>query len=326
MGNFLLGIYIGLGIVCLAAIVFALIVLVYFLAKNNLFCTFVEEGTAKAILKYGKFHKIIMSYEGYNLNDNWEVIAKPGKETQLGGLKWVGIPFIHSVYRYTFKWVSFEQKEEEGKLVQKAISHEEEIDYIIVQDDIYYTFVREAEARGMVPLNIDALLTIRILNPYKALFRVQDWLEATQNQFKPVLVGYTGQKSFEELIEAQKQVGDTVHELLRTSKIDEDIEEDYGVHIKKIGIVNIDPASERGEKYVEAASKQWEAEKEAKRLKSVYEQIQELGDDGLLLRAIEGIEEASKGQGNLVIFPFGSVQSMFEGWLGKEKKQEKGGI
>lgn len=328
MKEFLLGVYIGSGIVGLAATVFALIVLLYFLAKNNLFFTFVEEGTAKAILKYGKFHRIIMSYEGYDLNDDWDVIPKSGKKTRLGGLKWVGIPFIHSVYQYNFKWVSFEQEEKEGKLVQKAISHEKEIDYIIVQDDIYYTFVREAEAKGMVPLDIDALLTIRVLNPYKALFRVQDWLETTLNQFKPVLVGYTGQKLFEELVEAQKQVGDTIHELLKISQIDENLEEDYGIHLKKIGIVNIDPAGERGKKYVEAASKEWEAKKEAQRLDNIYKQIEEYGDTGLFLRAIEGIEEASKGPGNLVIFPFGSVKTMFEGWLGKnrqEKAAEKGG-
>jgi len=370
MKEILLGVYIGSGIVGLAITVFALIVLLYFLAKSNLFFAFVEEGTAKAILKYGEFHRAVMTYEGYGLDTDWTVRNKKNevdengniiyykdvKDSQgniihhqgdlvkdetgttlklrpepwfrLGGLLYVGIPLIHSVYKHNFRWTSFEQREEKGKLVQKTISHEEVIDYILVQDDIYYTFVREAEARGMVPLDIDALLTIRVLNPYKALFRVQGWLETTLNQFKPVLVGYTGQKSFEELVETQKQVGDTIHELLKISQIDENLEKDYGIHLKKIGIVNIDPAGDRGKKYVEAASKEWEAQKEAQRLDNIYKKIQEYGDTGLFLRAIEGLEKASEGPSNLVVFPLGSVKSMIKGWCGgnrQEKATEKGG-
>lgn len=366
MKEILLGVYIGLGIVGLAAIIFSVIVLLYFLAKNNLFFTFTEEGRAKAIMKYNRFHRVVMTYENYSLDYEWTVCEKvdkkqgrnPQGETRalrpepwfrFGGLIWIGIPFIHSVYQYEFNWASFEQVAEDGMLVQKVIPHTKEIDYILVQDDVYYSFVREAEAVGMVPLNVEMLLTIRIINPYRAFFRIQNWLEATQNRLKPALRDFTATKTFEELVAQtertetsttqKEEISRQFSEFLSGSQIDENLRDDYGVLLKKAEIVNIDPAGDRGETYVAAATKGWEADKEkikiekladaeVGRIDRVYTKIQSYGDDGLFIRATEAIEETGRGPSNLVIFPFGSVQSMFEGWLGKKKigKKKKGGV
>jgi len=381
MKEILLGVYIGSGIIGLAITIFALIVLLYFLAKNNLFFTFAEEGTAKAILKFGRFHRVIMTYKGYGLDTEWTVRNKenevdengniiyhedvkdsqgniiyhqgdlvkgktgttlklrPKPWSRLGGLRWVGIPLIHSIYKYNFRWTSFEQGEEEGKLIQKIIHHEEKIDYILVQDDIYYSFVKEAETEGMVPVDLNLLLTIRIVNPYKALFRVQNWLEATQNLLKPALRGFISGKSFEDLIKKKEEVEREADEFLIESKTDDYLERDYGVRLKKVGVVLIDPAGDRGETYVAAATKGWEADKEkiriekladaeVERLDRVYSKIQSYGNEGLFIRATEAIEEAGRGPSNLVIFPFGSIQSMFEGWMGKKpsEKKEEGGV
>lgn len=321
MKAFLFGVYIGLGIIG----IFGIIILVYLLAKNNIFITFVKEGTAKAILKYGQFHKIVMSYENHILDSKWDVFkpSDPVRRNIFGGLRWVGIPFIKSVHTYNFKWTSFEQEQEEGKLVQKTIVRKEKIDYILVQDDVYYTFIREAESKGLVPLDIETLLTIGIVNPYKALFKVQDWLETTLNQFKPVLLGYVRQREFEELAKEKEQSEDAVHKLLGDSEIDENLNKDYGVHIKKIGIVNVDPAGERGEKYVEAASKAWEAEKEAARLETIYEKITSKGNEGLFIRAIEGLEKASQGAGNTIVFPLAGAKEMIKLWIGEKEIGEK---
>lgn len=332
MNAFLFGVYTGFSIIG----IFGIIVLVYFLAKNNIFFTFVKEGTAKAILTFDRFNRIVISYKKYGLDQEWNIWSIEEAKRQniilrkepfrIGGLVWVGIPFIHSVYKYKFEWVSFEQGEEGGELIEKPIPHEDTLDYILLQDDIYYVFVEKAEAKGMVPLNIGTLLTIRITNPYKALFRVQNWLEATQNQLKPVVVSYTGQQGFEELIEDKIQLGDTVHNILKESEIDENVEEDYGVHIKKVGFVKIDPAGERGEKYREASSKAWEAEKEAARLETIYEKITTKGDEGLFIRAIEGLEKASQGAGNTIVFPLAGAKEMIRSWIGEKESKKEGGI
>ncbi len=359
MKSFLLGVYIGLGIVGLAAAVFGLIILIHFLAKNNIFITSVQEGMAKAIQKFGRFHRAVMTYEGYGFDTEWTVrpkektdedgyilgengkIAKSEQETSLklrlepwfrfGGLRWVGIPLIHSVYRYKFRWASFEQGEEQGTLVQKIISHEEKIDYVLVQDDIYYSFVTEAETEGMVPVNVNLLLTIRIVNPYKALFRVQNWLEATQNLLKPALRKYISGKSFEDLIRKKEETEREADEFLKESEVDKYLERDYGVRLKKVGMVLINPAGERGQTFVAAATKEWEAEKEKSRIKisaeaeverirRIYDQIKSYGEEGLFIRATEAIEETGKGPSNLVLFPLGSAKSMIEGWLGRKNQ------
>lgn len=343
MKEFLAGIYIGLTFVAIIGIFFGLVILIYFLAKNNIFFTFVQEGTAKVILTFGQFSRAIISYVGHELNEEWEVVEKKSpkiitellKKTKLGGLKPIGIPLIHSVHAYKFKWASFEQIEGQEGVAHKVVPHEKIIDYILVQDDVYYTFLEKAETKGMVPIDVSMLLTIKIVNVYKALFKVQDWLEATLNQIKPSLREFIGTREFEELTnpEGKEKMDGKFKNFLTESKIDEFLKENYGVELRKAEIVTIDPSGERGTKYVEAASKKWEAEKEkdrikiianaeAKRIEKVYDKIQGYGDMGLFIQATEAIKEAGKS-GNLVIFPFGSVQSLLEGWLGK--KEEKGG-
>ena len=170
----------------------------------------------------------------------------------------------------------------------------------------------------MVPLDIGILLTIRIINPYKALFRVQNWLEATQNQFKPVVISYVGKQEFEQLIQDKEQLGDAVHKILNESKIDQNVEEDYGVHIKKVGFVKIDPTGDLKNQYQEAATKEWEAKKEAKRLDTVYGTITDDKKDRLFIRAIEGLEKASENESTKIVFPLGGIDSLIKSWTGKE--------
>lgn len=325
MESFLLGIYVGLVLVGVAGSVFGIIALLYFLARNNIFFTIVREGTVKIILKFDQFHQAIMTYKGYVLDAEWNVQEKSGAGSiGFGGLKWIGIPLIRSVYKYKFRWTSFEQGEEQGKIIQKIIHHPDEIiDYILVQDDVYYSFVREAETKGMVPVDVDLLSTIRIVNPYKALFRVQNWLEATQNQLKPALREFIATQEFEDLVGQKEEVGVKATKLLKETGIRDTLEQDYGVRIKKLGLANINPAGERGGKYVEAASKGWEAAKEVERLDKEYKKVKDFGEEGLFLKAIEAIKEVGKGPSNLVLFPFGYLQSMLEGWVGRKKEEKK---
>lgn len=318
--------------------------LVYFLAKVNLFFTFVEEGMAKAIVKFGKFHRIIISYEGFRLKKdhglkksgqiNYDFLSWLSNKLGLDGLRWVGIPFIHSVHTYEFRWTSYEQAEEGGKLVQRVVVKKKRIDYILLQDDVYYAFIRAAETKDKVPVDVDILLTIRITNPYKALFRVQSWLEATENQLKPVLRSYIAKKSFSKLIERMDGKTRSADDLLKwpveTSNgknvsLDFYLDSRYGVRVKKIGFVRIDPI----EKHQEIALKKWEAEREAERigvianaeadrLQKVVGKIKELGDTGTLIRTLEALEKTGEGQGNTVLFPLGSLKDITKAWTGKE--------
>lgn len=243
----------------------------------------------------------------------------------IGGLRWVGIPIIHTVHTYRFRWVSLRQgedKEKKGELKAQIDAQDQRgTDYILLQDDIYYTLVEAAESMGMVQLDIELLLTLRIVNPYKALFRVEEWLETTINKTKPAVRQFVARHQYEELIglvnssrERQRDV------FLQDSQLAAYLERTYGVRLKEVGFVAIEPVGKRAEKYLEAASKQWEAGKEVQRLRDVYGTIiKEYGADGLAIRFMEAIETASGKQGNWVI-PFFTPQSAVELLRGGKKE------
>ena len=362
MEGFWSGFTVGVITILSAGILFAFIVLVYILAKLNIFFTIVQEGTAKAIKKFGKFQRMVMAYGNHALDqrgtirlpdedgeegiefvknadgtirtEKYKIKIQPPPFKFLGGLRWVGIPLIHSVHKYEFRWVSYEQGEKDGKLAEKIICHAEKIDYILLQDDIYYNFVHGPETSEMIPVDVDLLLTIRVMNPYKAMFRVQNWLEAILNQVKPAFRNFIFSKTLKELMGKEEKMEREVDKFLEDSGIANYAERDYGVRLKKVGMAKVDLTGERGKIYTEAATKQYEAEKEKERIEitadaevarinKVYGKINEFKEVGMFVKAMEAVETAGKGPSNTVIFPFGSVQQLLEGWLGKEKRRLK---
>ncbi len=108
-----------------------------------------------------------------------------------------------------------------------------------------------------------------------------------------------------------------------------------GSRLKRVGLVSINLSGERGKAYLEASTKQYEADREKDRIQTladadveridrVYSEIIKHGAEGLFIRANEAIEEAGKGPSNLVIFPLGSAKSMLKDLTGgiiKEKKE-----
>lgn len=331
---------------CVAGGIVAVLGTLYLLALNNIFFAFVREGTAKAIRKFGEFQRIILSYKGYVLDEEWDVksvgkvgevkagdIALRPKGFHIGGLYWVGIPFIHDVHRYRFRWTSFAQKEEGGKLAQETVTHYEEIDYVLLQDDIYYTFIREAEAKGMVPVDLELLLTIRVVNPYKALFRVQEWLEMTQNLLMPALREFAGTRTYEELVKVRSQTEREQDIILALGGVGSYIEKDYGVRVKHARLKDVNPSGERAKVYEEAATKEWQAQKEAERIKVLadaeagrvakeFGAVKDLGPDGLFIRTLEALETAGGGPSNVVVFPLGALKDILGSWTGgKEGKK-----
>ena len=316
--------------------------LIFVLAEYNILFTMVEEGRWKAVLKFGQFHKLIMVYDGHAFDQYWNIrhISEQGgkakhrlgpneEEYQIdleknrvkswlpGGIFWIGLPFIFTIHTYHFVWDSYQKdtREADGKTITKIVHHDKWLDYILVQDDVYFTVLEGAEAEKMVPLDIQILLTIRILNPYKALFRVQNWLEQTINIALPYIRTRIASMDYEKLV-ASKEGG----ELQKTSEaflkeLYDEALQDYGVRIKKLGIPSFDPSGDRGVNFVEAASRAYVAEQEAKaiviraeaekkRLETVYDTVIKKGEPGISIRTLEAIEKAGEGKGNWII-PFG---------------------
>jgi len=202
--------------------------------------TFVDEGTAKAVVRFKGFKKIIMTWEGYGLNKDWDVVKRDDIGTQLpesweiGGFRLVGIRFVDKVYRYNFRWQDIHL--EGGK--ETVRPHEEEIDYIFVKPDVYSTKVEKAETipPERIPLTILFLVTLRVKNPHKTLFKSPpNWFENAISRLNALLRNWVAQSDLDTILKAKESAEDLWGWVKENSLIKEDFKE-WGIEIKENGI------------------------------------------------------------------------------------------
>lgn len=332
MEEFVLGMKIGGIFVVLVFFLFGIVGGIYLLAKRDIFFTFVEEGTAKAIMKFNGFHRIALQYENCELNGVWDVGLcdpnKPKKKSLLGGLKWVGIPGIFSVYEYRFTWATVKPQKEEKEQIERR---SEPIKHVFVKDYVYLGEVKGAETKSLVPLDVTFLVTARVINPYKALFRVHDWVNAITSRIEAYFRQFVSQTEYDDLIAKKQEMGGEIMKALEETRILGDKGKfyvDYGIKVKNIEMRDIEPVGENKKILQEAATKKWVAEKqkdqvstladaEVKRVEKVYAKIKEFGEEGLAIRTLESIDKAGEKQGNWII-PWGSIQDILKSLVGSK--------
>lgn len=333
METFLIGMQFGGILIGIALFVFGIIGGVYLLAKHDIFFTFVEEATAKAIMKFNAFHKIVMQYENCVINElTWDVSVckedKKPKRRLLGGLRWIGIPGIYSVFQYRFTWATIKAQKEEKEQVERR---SENIKHIFVKDYVYLGEIKGAETKSLVPLDVNFLITTRVVNPYKALFRVHDWVNVIISRIEAYFRQFVSLTEYEDLIAKKQQMGEEIMKALEETGVFGDsgkFYRDYGVKVKNIEMRDIDPVGENKKMIQEAATKKWVAEKqkmqvttladaEVERIEKVYKKLREFGEEGLTIRMLESIDKAGEKQGNWII-PFGSVQQIMQSLFGRK--------
>src|SRR3989344_3852751 len=121
-----------------------LLVLIYYLtallirklAERNLFWTFVEEGTAKAIIVNGRFTFCVMSFSGHMFAsdspnppeiqaDGWDIVPFDQSAHHrrylplLRNIRWIGLPTFSDAYIYGFSWTSLEEELENSDDIKK---------------------------------------------------------------------------------------------------------------------------------------------------------------------------------------------------------------
>lgn len=314
--------------ICLPIIFF--IAVIYFeLAPNNLFFTFVKEGTAKVIVRGGKVVRIIIGCIAFDIDDKFNVTKKTNLDgflrKMMGGLYFYGIWPIDDVLVYKFSWT---RVTEAGDIHRHV---EEMLDYILLRDDSYLCEVEKAEDKDLLPLSIQVVLIIKVCNPYKALFLVQDWLETTINIIKPAIRDEIRKDSFQNLVNMAKggganSLGQKIYEELKNNGTLSDLETRYGVKVRKIKIKEIDPPEELRSETL----KRWSADREAERIvalananadamkieaeakKCAYEQITKV-PEGVLLEAIRSIAESPLSAVQMLGLP--GLQSLFSNGL-----------
>jgi regulator of protease activity HflC (stomatin/prohibitin superfamily) len=335
------------------------------LARHNFIITAVKEGTAKAFLTYGQFHRFTLSWRGHYFDEEWNVVDEledkkplPQKNSMTdhwidrlltGGLRWLG--FKDTIDRTHFQWTSIRQGSlgaavqtsrgteaivEQGQLKDLLISRDEEPDCIYLKEDVYGITFQDTEDQDMIPLSFIAQLTASIKNPYKALFKTEQWLEQVSNFLRSHIKDYVGQRTFSQLTgtvdegapRAQNQSKIQSDEILKNYKapdgtpLGEYILEKWGVKIESINLVNFRTSGKRGEAYEASAAEQYQQKQKAKGIVAIAEaeskrlvliakgQAQSIemetaaikagGPDALTVRTLQAYEEIGRN-GNMVV-------------------------
>lgn len=314
---------------------------VYFvLAPRNLFFTIVPEGRCKAVMKLGQFQKFLIQWRGHTFDSEWNVVEEEEEHHLFGGLRWVGIPPFWRIHEYEFSWTGVDV---DGNLVPHK---KEELDYVLLMEDVYWCKVSAAEDLNLLPLDIELLITMRVVNPYKAMFKVQNWNEMVMNRITPLLREYVAGVPYKELIQKKTEKKEEFYRKLNETA-GRDFEENYGVCIINNGIEikNIDPTPVEGipslrevtlRKYVAEQDRERvlvEADAERQRLgiiakgekdrvKTVYESVKEFGDLGKLIRTLEAVEKSPLAS-SLAVQAIPGLPEMLKGVFGVTSSEDE---
>ncbi|MDD4624821.1 MAG: SPFH domain-containing protein [Candidatus Pacebacteria bacterium] len=283
----------------LAAIFFFFICLIWFyLAPNNICFTFVDEGTAKVVVRGKKFKKCLMSWRGRTFDLEWNVVE--GEQRSFwdffGGLRWVGFYPFDKIYAHKFRWATLDN---EGNI---EIHEERWQDYVLLEDDYYAFKIQEAEDKNSVPLDFTMIMTAAPSNVYKWLFNAENSLELTIAKAGPAIKDIIGEYSYEEMVGENDQkkfeLDKTFMEILSQRKFFEQFKE-YGVDVKSLQSKEIDPPASYREVTLTKRTKEHEAagisalaEAEAGRIEKVYDTILKHGEDGKFIRMFEAAEKS----------------------------------
>lgn len=328
------------------SLLLALASLIYFdLAPRDLFFTFVPEGTAKVVTFGRAYRKTLIQYVGYRVDDHGAVVR--GEERHcLGGLRGPFLWPFFRIFAYRFSWTTMNQ---DGDI---EVHPETLLDYIYVRAGIYYLKISGGEDINGFPIDLEISLTLRIVNPRKALLRIVNWLQATTISVRSAGRNVLTSNSYFKWISDKDDVAKIIfgrlkeglggtHNEKEPSDLAE-LEREYGVKILQLKILSVEPP----EKAREATLKKWYAEREAeaievlakveaKRRSIVYEKVREFGELGKLMSVLETLEKSDLGMASLHVVPgmlglSDTLQNLFGGhapnntdlsWLRDELKR-----
>ena len=339
--------------VTIAVVLSAYTLLAYLLALSNLWFTFGREGAAKAVMNGGVFSHFLVWWQGHRANDprkwsfkrrvrRWEILETNKKVSQykwwqlhwrwleLFGIYWYGLYPFKQIYTYKFEWTE-----------QRAGSHNEPLpwhrneltDFIFLKNFPYWVRLSAAEDLDNEALDLDYLLTVQIVNPYWALFRIDDWLDRTSADANNKAKMYVGARNFEAIKREKLTPDQTMSEfaqdllVINTNSVTEPDANgtisSYGVKITAASLVEVAFAGSNAQEVAAAttakiiAKRNAEARVEtakgdakaavkaakgkAKAIRAVNDAVKEYGSLGLALRQIEALESTADSQNNTTL-------------------------
>jgi len=223
-----------------------------------------------------------------------------------------GPAWMFKLHAYKFRWQSPNDKS----------PREEVITWTRLKKDLYVFNLLNAEARDQFKLHFKMVATIRVVNPYLAHFRIENWLE----NFETLLIKeyrlLVATAKFSDIYTQYNQYGIAWWPALKAMLCNPkgvDLERRFGIRVEEVAIVDVNPAGMTPEEAAKVQAKAWVAEREAdavaiaaeaeaKKIEKVVGAIIAKGDQGLAYKYFDTLVEAAKGQGNTVFL--GSLESI----------------
>lgn len=249
----------------------------------------------------------------------------------LTGIRYLGIPGMHETYQHEYMESHLQPATDSDSPDQvKIVVVRGKRDFLPLKKDVYYLPLHKVETHEKVTLNIGLLLTAFPVNPEHALFNVDRWLEAISTQMMSTFRRLVGALNWDAVQSAlghdlfpsedlegeelrkfaegvEKAIFDTLSDERKEQRQKEihraidalhdlmgKIEVDYGIRIEMLQVGPIDPAGERARELMEAGSKAYEAEMEARRIALVYGEIGKHGDLGRLVQTMDALRDIAK--------------------------------
>jgi len=257
----ILALFVGIagGIIGIIIILIATFIVLYFIwAPNDVFGTFPEEGFAIILVEGMGFKKLFLKFKDFGFDLNWNIVKESDKkihQKEIKGMCFFLWPFQRR-YVYRLKWTKYSEKGE-------SISKQEVLKSVLVKSYVYFVGISSAEDHSLMPINIGLAVEMRIINPVKAIYKIQNWYGSAANFIQGGVRDEIRKRDYIEWINLSESIslGDYFEKEMKDSTI-EKIREDFGVEVVKIKVVQIEPSDKR---YIEASTRKKlaEFEKEA---------------------------------------------------------------
>lgn len=174
-----------------------------------------REGEFIAIMKADTFHKFLYNIEGFHLNDEFDV--KEGSKPQsllfqLFGVEWIGPPPLYHLLEYPFSWVKTKTvKSDNGTTKLGFEVREREMVSSILYRYTYAFVFRDVELKDNVRVTMVLYISIRTINPHKALFKMMPtgtWLETVRAYLEEVVTDYARKVAYDDMKASNKDESD----------------------------------------------------------------------------------------------------------------------
>ena len=297
-------------------------------SESNRSFTFIDEGTAKVVVKAGKFDRALIQWNGYTLDKNWNVVPDGTRVGGMvhkepwhpfGGLRFYGIWPIKDIFTHRLRWNDLRQGQAGEGEAAGVRFHDEQLDYVLLRPDVYWTKLSKAETKPpeRIPVSVEFLITMRVINPYKALFAAPiNWVDNVMARSDALFRSFVSGSSLDSLLKTKGRDKALNKMIAESDLIQKTFKEEWGIEVLGIQIRSIDIA----DSYAQAAASQRVEEMKARgqsaRIKTEYGAIEQFGDLGRLVRTLEAIEKSPLAA-SMVVQAIPGLPEVLRGVFGK---------